>query len=75
MIPPNMETAKYSREKKIEDIHSNFMKTYKETNNKLNDRGQPEDGDRKPTKAYQRIVSNAAPSYMDEKEAKKQCVR
>jgi len=45
------------------------MKNYKETNTKLN--GNQEENERK-SKAYQKIVNNAPPSYMDEREAKKQ---
>ena len=77
MIPTNMETAKYGREQAIKDIHSNFMKTYKETNNKLKNDGSKnaeESGERR-SKAYQKIISNAQPSYMDEAIAKRQCVR
>lgn len=76
MIPTNMETAKYGREQAIKDIHSNFMKTYKETNNKLKNDGSKnaeESGERR-SKAYQKIISNAQPSYMDEAIAKRQCV-
>ena len=77
MIPTSMETAKYGREQAIKDIHSNFMKTYKETNNKLKNDGSKnaeESGERR-SKAYQKIISNAQPSYMDEAIAKRQCVR
>lgn len=74
MILPSTETAKYNRQQAIEDIHSNFMKNYKETNNKLYDRNSDNDPDRK-SKAYQKIISNAPPSYMDDREAKRQCVR
>lgn len=76
MIPTSMETAKYGREQAIKDIHSNFMKTYKETNNKLKNDGSKnaeESGERR-SKAYQKIISNAQPSYMDEAIAKRQCV-
>ena len=48
------------------------MKNYKETNTKLN--GNQEENERK-SKAYQKIVNNAPPSYMDEREAKKQTLR
>ena len=75
MILPSTETAKYNRHQAIEEIHSNFMKNYKETNNKLNGNSDSNDnGDRK-SKAYQKIISNAPPSYMDDREAKRQCVR
>ena len=58
----------------IEEIHSSFMKTYKETNSKLHDRSKDEEGERR-SKAYQKIISNAPPTYMDEVEAKRKCVR
>lgn len=76
VLPPTTETAKYSRQQAIEEIHSNFMKTYKETNSKLNDREttKNEESERR-SKAYQKIIGNSQPSYMDEAIAKKQCVR
>ncbi len=74
IIPPTTETAKFSRQQALEEIHSNFMKTYKEANNKINDRTEGGEGERR-SKAYQKIVSNAQPSYMDEAMAKRQCVR
>merc|ERR1711981_492018 len=49
-----------------------FMKTYKSTNNKAYDREEQQE--ERKSKAYQKIVSNAQPSYMDEREAKRQCV-
>jgi hypothetical protein len=73
IIPPTTETAKFSRQQALEEIHSNFMKTYKEANNKINDRTEGGEGERR-SKAYQKIVSNAQPSYMDEAMAKRQCV-
>lgn len=72
VLPPTSETSKYTRELQIKDIHNSFMKTYKETNNKLS--GKEEESDRK-SKAYQKIVNNAPPSYMDETMAKKQALR
>jgi hypothetical protein len=81
MLPPSTlshETAKISRELAMKEIHSNFMKTYKDTNTKLSNNGNgsanQEDGERR-SKAYQKIISNAQPSYLDDREAKKQCVR
>lgn len=71
VLPPTSETSKYTRELQIKDIHNSFMKTYKETNNKLS--GKEEESDRK-SKAYQKIVNNAPPSYMDETMAKKQAL-
>merc|ERR1711953_605947 len=71
VLPPTTETTKYSREQQIKEIHNSFMKTYKETNNKLS--GKEEETDRK-SKAYQKIVNNAPPSYMDETMAKKQAL-
>ena len=73
MLPVNTETAKYHRQKDLQDIHDNFMKTYKETNKKINDNGV--EGEERRSKAYQKIVSNAQPSYMDEQAAKRQTVR
>merc|ERR1712018_412671 len=70
MIPPSTETAKYNRQLELKEIHDNFMKTYKETDKKINNR---EDEERK-SKAYKMITNNAPPSYMDEREAKRQCV-
>jgi len=72
MLPVNTETAKYHRQKDLQDIHDNFMKTYKETNKKINDNGV--EGEERRSKAYQKIVSNAQPSYMDEQAAKRQTV-
>ena len=72
VLPPTTETSKYSREQQIKEIHNSFMKNYKETNTKLN--GNQEENERK-SKAYQKIVNNAPPSYMDEREAKKQTLR
>jgi len=72
MLPVNTETAKYHRQKDLQDIHDNFMKTYKETNKKINDNGV--EGEERRSKAYQKIVSNAQPSYMDEQQAKRQTV-
>jgi len=71
VLPPTTETTKYSREQQIKEIHNSFMKTYKETNNKLS--GKEEETERK-SKAYQKIVNNAPPSYMDETMAKKQAL-
>merc|ERR1712004_656124 len=71
VLPPTSETSKYTRELQIKDIHNSFMKTYKETNNKLS--GKEEESERK-SKAYQKIVNNAPPSYMDETMAKKQAL-
>merc|ERR1712228_1125527 len=74
MVPTSMkvetalETAKYSREQQMKEIHNNFMKQYTDTRKKLND--EPEDAERK-SKAYQRIVNNDPPRYLDEREAKK----
>ena len=73
MLPVNTETAKYHRQTDLQDIHDNFMKTYKETNKKINDNGV--EGEERRSKAYQKIVSNAQPSYMDEQQAKRQTVR
>lgn len=73
-IPSKSETAKYNREMAIKEIHSNFMKNYKETNNKLNKKNDGDgDGERR-SKAYAKIVSNAPPSYLNEKEAQRQCI-
>jgi len=75
MIPTSTETAKYGREQAIKEIHTSFMKTYKETNNKLkNDKNEDNSTGERRSKAYQKIISNAQPSYMDEAIAKRQCV-
>ena len=34
MLPPSTETAKYTRQQELKEIHDSFMKTYKSTNNK-----------------------------------------
>merc|ERR1712226_1135786 len=73
MLPVNTETAKYHRQKDLQDIHDNFMKSYKTTTKKINDDGAIE-GEERRSKAYQKIMSNAAPSYMDEQQAKRQTV-
>jgi len=72
MIPSNFETAKYNREQEMKDIHSNFMKQYNTTKSSLNN-DEPVEKERK-SKAYQRIVNNEPPRYLDEREAKKACV-
>ena len=72
MIPSNYETAKYNREQEMKEIHSNFMKQYNNTKANLND--EPVETERK-SKAYQRIINNEPPRYLDEREAKKACVR
>ncbi len=74
-IPPTSETAKYKREQDMKEIHSSFMKSYKNTNNKLNGNDVNADDGERRSKAYQKIVSNAPPSYLDEREAKKQAIR
>ena len=72
MIPPSSETAKYNRQQDLKEIHDSFMKTYKQTDNKI--KGSVETEERK-SKAYKMITSNAQPSYLDEREAKRQTVR
>ena len=74
MIPSSFETAKYNREQEMKEIHLNFMKQYDTTKKKLADEPVVEDTERK-SKAYQRIVNNDPPKYLDEREAKKACVR
>jgi len=73
VIPSSFETAKYNREQEMKEIHLNFMKQYDTTKKKLNDEPQVEDKERK-SKAYQRIINDEPPRYLDEKEAKKACV-
>ena len=36
------ETARYARENAIKEIHDNFMKSYKDTNDKINNRNVDE---------------------------------
>jgi hypothetical protein len=36
------ETARYARENAIREIHDNFMKSYKDTNDKINNRNVDE---------------------------------
>jgi len=72
-IPSSFETAKYNREQEMKEIHLNFMKQYDTTKKKLADEPVVEDTERK-SKAYQRIVNNEPPRYLDEREAKKACV-
>jgi len=71
MIPTSMETAKFNREQEMKEIHSNFMKQYNTTKAKVSD--EPVDTERR-SKAYQRIINNEPPRYLDEMEAKKACV-
>ena len=73
MIPTSMETAKYNREQEMKEIHLNFMKQYDTTKKKLAD--EPVEDTERKSKAYQRIVNNDPPRYLDEREAKKACVR
>jgi len=73
VIPSSFETAKYNREQEMKEIHLNFMKQYDTTKKKLADEPVVEDTERK-SKAYQRIVNNDPPRYLDEREAKKACV-
>jgi len=73
VIPSSFETAKYNREQEMKEIHLNFMKQYDTTKKKLADEPVVEDTERK-SKAYQRIVNNEPPRYLDEREAKKACV-
>merc|ERR1712018_505928 len=70
MIPPSTETAKYNRQQDLKEIHDNFMKTYKQTDNKI----KGVETEERRSKAYKMITNNAPPSYMDEREAKRQCV-
>lgn len=72
MIPTSMETAKYNREQEMKEIHLNFMKQYDTTKKKLAD--EPVEDTERKSKAYQRIVNNDPPRYLDEREAKKACV-
>ena len=71
MIPPSTETAKYNRQQDLKEIHDNFMKTYKQTDNKI----KGVETEERKSKAYKMITSNAQPSYLDDREAKRQCVR
>ena len=73
MIPSSFETAKYNREQEMKEIHLNFMKQYDTTKKKLAD--EPVEDTERKSKAYQRIVNNDPPRYLDEREAKKACVR
>jgi len=70
MIPPSTETAKYNRQQDLKEIHDNFMKTYKQTDNKI----KGVETEERKSKAYKMITSNAQPSYLDDREAKRQCV-
>merc|ERR1719350_1833312 len=72
MIPSSFETAKYNREQEMKEIHLNFMKQYDTTKKKLAD--EPVEDTERKSKAYQRIVNNDPPRYLDEREAKKACV-
>lgn len=68
------ETARYARENAIKEIHDNFMKSYKDTNDKINNRSVDEQGERR-SKAYAKIMgTTAAINYISEEEVKKQCI-
>merc|ERR1712083_1253475 len=56
----------------MKEIHLNFMKQYDTTKKKLAD--EPVEDTERKSKAYQRIVNNDPPRYLDEREAKKACV-
>lgn len=68
------ETARYARENAIKEIHDNFMKGYKDTNDKINNRNVDEQGERR-TKSYARILgTTSAVTNISEDEVKKHCI-
>ena len=71
------ETMKYNRQNAVKDIHSNFMRSLKDTNNKINSDAATTEEIEKRTKSYQKIISDAPSAYynLTEEQSKKHCMR
>ena len=60
------ETAKYNRQNELKEIHNNFMKGFKDTNNKLsNEKTITDDQGERRSKAYAKIIGDQS-SYAAE---------
>ena len=69
------ETAKYNRQNAVKDIHNNFMKGLKGTNNKMSFDAATTEEIEKRSKSYQKIISDQPAYSMTEEQSKKYCLR
>ena len=69
------ETAKYQRQNELNEIHKNFMKGFKDTNNKLNgDIVNADEQAERRSKAYAKIIGEQS-NYMAEQDYQRQNYR
>jgi len=68
------ETAKYNRQNAVKDIHNNFMKGLKDTNNKMSFDAATTEEIEKRSKSYQKIISDQPAYSMTEEQSKKYCL-
>jgi len=70
------ETMKYNRQNAVKDIHTNFMRGLKDTNNKISSDAATTEEIEKRTKSYQKIISDAPSAYynLTEEQSKRHCM-